>query len=136
MEINQPFLTATAHWKRDIVLFLSGQTISLFGSSLVQFAIIWHITLTTSSGLMVTISTLCGFLPQLLISLCLLYTSTNFFESRSNLYSTESTTAFKLALITSDETETVVQVFSPSVVSIKTRTCAAVASFGSITRTL
>ena len=69
MEINQPFLTAPAHWKRDIVLFLSGQTISLFGSSLVQFAIIWHITLTTSSGLMVTISTLCGFLPQLLISL-------------------------------------------------------------------
>ncbi|MGI5896569.1 MAG: MFS transporter [Oscillospiraceae bacterium] len=69
MGINQPSLTAPVHWKRDIILFLSGQTISLFGSSLVQFAIIWHITLTTSSGLMVTISTLCGFLPQLLISL-------------------------------------------------------------------
>lgn len=57
------------HWKKNIILFLSGQTFSLFGSSLVQFAIIWHITLTTSSGIMVTLSTLCGFLPQLLISL-------------------------------------------------------------------
>lgn len=56
-------------WKRAITLFLSAQTISLFGSSLVQYAIIWHVTLSTSSGKMLTISTLCGFLPQLLISL-------------------------------------------------------------------
>ncbi len=56
------------NWKKQIVLFLSGQTVSFFGSSLVQYAIVWHITLTTGSGLMMTISTLCGFLPQLLIS--------------------------------------------------------------------
>ncbi|PKM94407.1 MAG: MFS transporter [Firmicutes bacterium HGW-Firmicutes-1] len=56
-------------WKKNVVLFLSGQTISLFGSALVQFAIIWHITLTTKSGVMMTISTVCAFLPQLLISL-------------------------------------------------------------------
>lgn len=57
------------HWKKSIVCFLSAQTISLFGSSIVQYAIVWYITLTTSSGKMLTLSTLCGFLPQILISL-------------------------------------------------------------------
>ncbi|WP_445668191.1 MFS transporter [Paenibacillus sp. FSL F4-0125] len=57
------------NWKRKITLFLTAQTISLFGSSLVQYAIIWYITLTTSSGVMMTISTVCGFLPQMAISL-------------------------------------------------------------------
>ncbi|WP_405176742.1 MFS transporter [Paenibacillus sp. FSL H8-0261] len=57
------------HWKRKITLFLTAQTISLFGSSLVQYAIIWYITLTTTSGVMMTISTVCGFLPQMAISL-------------------------------------------------------------------
>ncbi|MBC7960562.1 MAG: MFS transporter, partial [Vallitaleaceae bacterium] len=57
------------HWKRKTALFITGQTISLFGSSLVQFAIIWYITLRTQSGMMMTISTICGFLPQLIISL-------------------------------------------------------------------
>lgn len=56
------------NWKKNIVLFLTSQSISLFGSSLVQYAIIWYITLTTQSGVMMTISTICGFLPQLLIS--------------------------------------------------------------------
>lgn len=57
------------HWKNNILRFLSAQTISLFGSSLVQYAIVWHITLSTSSGKMLTLSTLCGFLPQIAISL-------------------------------------------------------------------
>ncbi|RVU63984.1 MFS transporter [Bacillus thuringiensis] len=57
------------NWKTKIILFLTAQTISLFGSSLVQYAIIWYITLTTSSGMMLTISTVCGFLPQIAISL-------------------------------------------------------------------
>lgn len=52
-----------------IIRFLTAQTISLMGSSIVQYAIIWHITLTTSSGKMLTLSTLCGFLPQILIAL-------------------------------------------------------------------
>ena len=57
------------HWLRRVILFLSGQTVSLFGSALVQYAITWHITLTTQSGVMMTIATLCGFLPQVVISL-------------------------------------------------------------------
>lgn len=56
-------------WKGPIARFLTAQTISLFGSSLVQYAIVWHITITTASGKMLTIATLCGFLPQILISL-------------------------------------------------------------------
>lgn len=56
------------HWKQKAGLFLSSQAVSLFGSSLVQYAIIWSITLNTESGLMMTLSTLCGFLPQVAIS--------------------------------------------------------------------
>ena len=52
-------------WKKNVMLFLAGQTISLFGSSLVQFAITWYITLNTQSGMMLTISIICGFLPTL-----------------------------------------------------------------------
>lgn len=55
------------NWNTPITRFLTAQTISLLGSSLVQYAIIWHITLTTSSGKMLTLSTLCGFLPQILL---------------------------------------------------------------------
>lgn len=56
-------------WKQKTGLFLSSQAISLFGSSLVQYAIIWYITLQTKSGVMTTVATLCGFIPQVLISL-------------------------------------------------------------------
>ena len=40
----------SSSWKKKIVLFLLSQNVSLFGSSVVGFAIIWHITLQTSSG--------------------------------------------------------------------------------------
>ncbi|KER03307.1 MFS transporter [Photorhabdus temperata] len=56
-------------WKRKITLFLLAETISLLGSSIVQFSIVWYITLNTSSGEMLAIAVLCAFLPQVLISL-------------------------------------------------------------------
>ena len=55
-------------WKKKAVAFLVGQAITLFGSSLVQMAIIWHVTLTTSSGAWVTALTLSSLVPQILIS--------------------------------------------------------------------
>ncbi|RYD02708.1 hypothetical protein N752_23295 [Desulforamulus aquiferis] len=58
-----------ASWKKKIVLFLISQNISLFGSSVVSFAIIWHITLETSSGIWVMFFTICALLPQVFISL-------------------------------------------------------------------
>ncbi|SHI51847.1 MFS transporter [Desulfosporosinus lacus] len=66
MERN--ILDLNIDWKKNIILFLTSQTISLFGSSLVQYAIMWHITLTTQSGIMMTIAIICGFLPTLLLS--------------------------------------------------------------------
>jgi len=61
-------MSAQSSWKRSIILFLMSQTVSMFGSMLVQYAIIWHITLTTQSGAALTVSILCGFLPMLVIS--------------------------------------------------------------------
>lgn len=56
------------NWKKDIVLFLTSQTISLFGSSLVQYAIMWYITLETQSGVMMTIFIICGFVPTFFLA--------------------------------------------------------------------
>jgi DHA3 family macrolide efflux protein-like MFS transporter len=56
-------------WQKRTVLFLSSQGLSLFGSMLVQYAIIWYITLTTRSGAILTIATIAAFLPQIVISL-------------------------------------------------------------------
>lgn len=59
---------ALLHWKKNIIIFLSSQTISLFGSSLVQYAIFWYITLNTKSGMMMTVYIICGFVPSFLLS--------------------------------------------------------------------
>lgn len=56
------------NWKKNAILFLGSQTISLFGSSVVQYAIMWYITLNTQSGMMMTIYILCGFVPTFLLS--------------------------------------------------------------------
>jgi MFS transporter, DHA3 family, macrolide efflux protein len=56
------------NWRKNIILFLSSQTISLFGSMLVQYAIMWHITLTTKSGVMMTLFIICGFIPAFFLS--------------------------------------------------------------------
>lgn len=61
--------TAMAHWKRNAVLFLSGQTVSTFGSYLVQYAIMWHLTLTTKSGWVLALAAIFGFLPQAIVSI-------------------------------------------------------------------
>ncbi|EQG43487.1 major Facilitator Superfamily protein [Clostridioides difficile DA00134] len=55
-------------WKKKVILFLASQYISLFGSSLVQMAMIWYVTLQTSSGVWVTVLTVCSFIPQMIIS--------------------------------------------------------------------
>ncbi len=56
------------NWKKETILFLTSQTISLFGSMLVQYAITWYITLNTQSGVMMTISIICGFLPTFFLA--------------------------------------------------------------------
>lgn len=56
------------NWKRNSAFFIGGQSISLFGSMLVQYAIMWHITLETRSGFVMTLSILAGFIPSLFLS--------------------------------------------------------------------
>jgi DHA3 family macrolide efflux protein-like MFS transporter len=56
------------NWKKNAALFLSGQAVSLSGSLLVQYAIIWHITLTTQSGSLLTLFTIAAFLPTFFVS--------------------------------------------------------------------
>jgi DHA3 family macrolide efflux protein-like MFS transporter len=60
---------ARPHWKRDVAVFLTGQTVSLFGSMLVQYAVMWHLTLTTKSGTVMALAALFGFLPQAIVSI-------------------------------------------------------------------
>src|SRR5215204_817001 len=57
------------HWLRKVVLFLSGQTISLFGSMLVQYAVFWYLTITYQSGVIMMLAALFGFLPQAVVSI-------------------------------------------------------------------
>jgi DHA3 family macrolide efflux protein-like MFS transporter len=52
-----------SRWARNLAIFLGAQTISLFGTSIVQYAIMWYVTLETESGAMMTIYIICGFLP-------------------------------------------------------------------------
>ena len=56
------------NWKKNTAIFMTSQAISILGSSLVQFAITWHITLTTQSGLYATLIIVCGFLPTFFLS--------------------------------------------------------------------
>jgi DHA3 family macrolide efflux protein-like MFS transporter len=56
------------HWKRNAGIFIGGQFVSMFGSMLVQYAITWHITLKTMSGVWLALFTCAGLLPMVLIS--------------------------------------------------------------------
>jgi len=55
-------------WKKNTILFMSGQALSIFGTMVVQYAIIWHITLKTQSGIMMTVVSLISFFPMFIIS--------------------------------------------------------------------
>ena len=55
-------------WRRRAVLFIISQGITLFGSSIVQMAIIWQVALETSSGFWLTVLTLSSTIPQMLLS--------------------------------------------------------------------
>ena len=60
--------TSLSGWKRKVTVFLVGQTVTTFGSMLVQYAILWHLTLTTKSGTVLALAAIFGFLPQAIVS--------------------------------------------------------------------
>jgi DHA3 family macrolide efflux protein-like MFS transporter len=53
---------------RSYLLFWSGQLVSLLGSSVAQFVIIWWITLETESAVYLSIASFLGLVPMVLIS--------------------------------------------------------------------
>jgi len=66
MTIGQP--TPHPHWRRHVALFLGGQTVTLFGSMLVQYAVFWYLAIAYQSGVTMTLAAVFGFLPQAVVS--------------------------------------------------------------------
>ncbi|MGW6497754.1 MFS transporter [Nonomuraea angiospora] len=62
-------MTTTAPWRRNVALFLAGQTVSLFGSMVVQYVVMWWVTLETRSGLAVALYAVAAFLSQGVVSI-------------------------------------------------------------------
>ena len=60
--------TQRTGWQKRILLFLTSQCITLFGSTLVQMALVWYATMQTASGVWVAAFTVGSYLPQFLIS--------------------------------------------------------------------
>ena len=56
------------NYRKKAALFLISQSVTLLGSSIVQFAIIWYVTLQTSSGAWVSALTVAAYVPQFIIS--------------------------------------------------------------------
>ena len=56
------------NWQRKIILFLTSQCITLFGSTLVQMALVWYAAMETSQGIWVAAFSICSYLPQFILS--------------------------------------------------------------------
>lgn len=56
------------NWKKRILLFFISQSITLFGSQLVQMAVLWYITLQTDCGGWIAAFSVFSYLPQFFIS--------------------------------------------------------------------
>ena len=54
-------------WKINTAPLWSGQFLSLFGSGIVQFAIIWHLTEVTGSKVILALATYMGVIPGILL---------------------------------------------------------------------
>jgi len=55
------------NWKLPFGILWTGQAISLFGSSLVQFALVWWLTKTTQSATVLAMATLVAILPNVFL---------------------------------------------------------------------
>ena len=55
------------NWKPKFFTIFAGQALSLFGSSLVQFALVWYLTQQTGSATILATATLVAMLPQVLL---------------------------------------------------------------------
>lgn len=55
------------NWKRNFLTIWSGQAASLLTSAVLQMALIWHLTATTKSALVLSAASFMGFLPAALL---------------------------------------------------------------------
>jgi MFS transporter, DHA3 family, macrolide efflux protein len=60
--------TMNRNWAKRFIPLWVGQALSLLGSQLVQFAIIWYLTQETNSATTLAIASMMGLLPQVLLS--------------------------------------------------------------------
>ena len=67
-DLDAPAAVPHPKWRRHVALFIGGQTISLFGSMVVQYAVFWYLTVEYQSGLIMTLAAVFGFLPQAVVS--------------------------------------------------------------------
>lgn len=65
---SSPAPPGGARWRRRITVFLLGQTVTLLGSMLVQYAVLWYVTLRTQSGTVMALTTVFAFVPQAVVS--------------------------------------------------------------------
>ena len=56
-----------SRWKQKFLTIAAGQTVSLIGSSAVQFSLIWWLASETGSPMMMALSGLVAFLPQIFL---------------------------------------------------------------------
>ena len=56
------------HWSSQVSWFLGSQAVSLLGSGLVQYALLWHLTMDSQSGQVMTLATIFGFLPMVALA--------------------------------------------------------------------
>src|SRR5512138_443967 len=59
--------TSSQEWAGRFFTVWAGQALSLFGSALVQFALIWWLTQKSGSATILALATLVGMLPQIVI---------------------------------------------------------------------
>ena len=61
-------MESQSNWRKRTILFFASQCITLFGSQIVQMAIVWYVTLQTDSGAWVAAFSVCSYLPQFFVS--------------------------------------------------------------------
>ena len=67
VEENKMEQQVPQNWAVRFFSIFTGQAFSLFGSSLVQFALVWYLTLETGSATVLATATLFAMLPQILL---------------------------------------------------------------------
>lgn len=61
-------MESQSNWRKRTIAFFASQCITLFGSQIVQMAIVWYVTLQTNSGAWVAAFSVCSYLPQFFVS--------------------------------------------------------------------